>query len=81
MAKASNPTSSPTVDLQLRLVDDKAYVPEPPFAEEKAQIWKSQVLIPFSLEEKPLDFLGHLLADTPSEIYIDDKEAFSLLAI
>lgn len=41
-------------------IDGKEYVPEPPFAEEKAKIWSSQVLIPFSLSDKPLAFLGPL---------------------
>ena len=76
MVNIDNQTSSPAIALQLHLVDDKAYVMESPFAEEKAKIWQSQVLISFSLEEKPLAFLGPLPADAPSEIYVDDKEAF-----
>ena len=64
------------LNFQPRLIDGKAYVPEPPFSEEKAKIWQSQVLIPFSLDEKPLAFLGPLPIDTPSEIFVDDKGAF-----
>ncbi|KAI5398847.1 hypothetical protein KIW84_064290 [Lathyrus oleraceus] len=39
-------------------IDGKEYVPEPPFAKEKAKIWRSQVLIPLSLADEPLAFLG-----------------------
>ncbi|KAI5434067.1 hypothetical protein KIW84_021073 [Lathyrus oleraceus] len=49
-------------------IDGKEYVLEPPFAEEKAKIWRSQVLIPFSLSDKPLAFLGSLPENRQPEI-------------
>ena len=77
MAHSENPaSSSPPLVLQPRLIDGKPYVPEPPFSVEKTKIWQSQVLIPFSFEEKTLAFFGPLPTDTPSEIYVDDNEAF-----
>lgn len=49
-------------------IDGKEYIPEPPFAEEKAKIWRSQVLIPFSLADEPLAFLGPLPENRHPEI-------------
>jgi hypothetical protein len=54
--------------MQPLTIDGKEYVPEPPFAEEKAKIWRSQVLIPFSLSDKPLAFLGPLQENRQPEI-------------
>ncbi|KAI5418793.1 hypothetical protein KIW84_043136 [Lathyrus oleraceus] len=41
-------------------IDGREYVPEPLLAEEKEKIWRSQVLIPLSLANEPLAFLGPL---------------------
>lgn len=49
-------------------INGKEYIPEPPFAEEKAKIWCSQGLIPFSLADKPLPFLGPLPENRRPEI-------------
>lgn len=62
MANSNKNKTLPSVAklTQLLTIDGKEYVPEPPFAEEKAKIWHSQVLISFSLSNKPLAFLGPL---------------------
>ena len=67
---------APAASLQLRLVDGKPYIPEPPLSKEKTKIWKSQVLIPFRLDDEPYAFLGPLPSDVPSEIHVDDEGAF-----
>lgn len=54
-------------------IDGKEYVLEPPFAEEKAKIWRSQVLIPFSLADEPLAFLGPLSENRHPEITKTDS--------
>src|ERR1051325_10274491 len=68
--------TAPAASLQLRHVDGKPYIPEPPLSDEKTKIWQSQVLIPFRLDDEPLSFLGPLPSDVPSEIHVDDEGAF-----
>src|ERR1051325_10898437 len=68
--------TAPAASLQLRHVDGKPYIPEPPLSKEKTKIWQSQVLIPFRLDDEPHDFLGTLPSDVPSEIHVDDEGAF-----
>ncbi|KAI5424066.1 hypothetical protein KIW84_030326 [Lathyrus oleraceus] len=57
-------------------IDGREYVPEPPFAEEKAKIWRSQVLIPLSLADEPLAFLGPLPENRHPEITRTDSSLF-----
>ncbi|XP_058726972.1 uncharacterized protein LOC131598377 [Vicia villosa] len=58
---ASTSNVSPAKSYELRLVDDKPYVPKPLFADEKA---------------KNMAILGLLPVDAPSEIYTTDEGAF-----
>lgn len=62
MASLSKSKTFPSVVklAQPLTIDGKEYIPEPPFAEEKEKIWRSQILIPFSLADEPLAFLGPL---------------------
>ncbi|XP_027346509.1 uncharacterized protein LOC113858193 [Abrus precatorius] len=56
-----------------------SYLPEPPLEEEKLAIWKSQVLIPFSLGSKPHAFLGPFVpqSSVESSFSADGVLAFS----
>lgn len=70
MASSSKNKTLPSAAklMQPLTIDGKEYVLEPPFAEEKAKIWRSQVLIPFSLSDKPLAFLGPFPENRQPEI-------------
>lgn len=70
MANSSKKKTLPSTAklTQLLTIDGKEYVSEPPFAEEKAKIWRSQVLISFYLSNKPLAFLGRLPENRQPEI-------------
>jgi hypothetical protein len=61
-------TSAPAPVYQLRHVDGKPYIPEPPFSVEKAKVWQSQVIIPFNLGQlgNPAAFLGPLPSRAPA---------------
>lgn len=77
MASTSGKASSSAPVLQKRLIDSQEYIPEQPFKEEKTKIWENQVMIPFTLDNKPFSCLGPLPSKplsttTPGE----NKEAF-----
>ena len=57
-------------------IDGREYVPEPSLVEEKEKIWRSQVLIPFSLANEPLAFLGPLLENRHPEVTKNDSSLF-----
>lgn len=57
-------------------IDGREYVPEPPFAEEKEKIWRSQVLISLSLANEPLTFLGPFPENRHPEITKNDSSLF-----
>lgn len=57
-------------------IDGREYVLEPPLVEEKEKIWRSQVLIPFSLANEPLAFLGPLPEKRHPEITKNDSSLF-----
>lgn len=57
-------------------IDGREYVPEPPFVEEKAKIRRSQVLIPLSLADEPLAFLGPLPENRHPEITRTNSSLF-----
>lgn len=68
MANTSTKVSFSVPDIQLSCIDGKTYIPEQPFKEEKTKFWETQVLIPFTLGEKPLAFLVPLPSEVPSTI-------------
>ncbi|XP_050897207.1 uncharacterized protein LOC127104031 [Lathyrus oleraceus] len=57
-------------------IDGREYLHEPPFAEEKAKIWRSKVLIPLSLADETLAFLGPLPENRHLEITRTDSSLF-----
>lgn len=63
MASYSNPTFplplAEAVNVLIQ-VGNQVYVPEPPMEKEKALIWKSHVLISFSVSDEMHAFLGPL---------------------
>lgn len=44
--------------LTINKVNERDYIPEPPLEREKAKIWASQILIPFSVTNNTLTLMG-----------------------